>query len=405
MTRNHPFGRGSESNVLGEIGSRCRLRGQNRGVRKRWLVLGLVVVVGGGAGTAGYLSRDRGTARQAAVSTAVVDNGPVTMSVAATGTVAASSARSLSFTVDGEVSAVSVQAGAKVAKGAVLASVDAADATGAVADAQDSLDTAEDQLKTAKETAAAAAVAAQVAAAAEAKATAASEAAPSAAVPAKAAASAEAVSTNSANGGVDAIFIAQEKVNQAEITLQEAKAALAGTTIKAPVAGTIMSLAGKVGTQVTKGETFVTLADTNAMKVEADFPEADAGALAVGQTATVTLADRVGEAFAAQVVQVDPVGADDGTLVTYGVVLAFSDSPADLLVGQSAAVQVTTGKVASALRVPSTAVHDVSRRTGQVLVRAGNTSTEQSVEVGLMGDQYTQITSGLAAGDVVVRSW
>jgi HlyD family secretion protein len=363
-------------------------------VRNRWLVLGLVVVMGGGAGTAAYLSRDHGTAAKAAVPTAVVDTGPVTVSVAATGTVAASSTPGFSFTVDGEVSAVSVQPGAKVAKGAVLASVDAVDATTVVADAQDSLDTAEDQLRTARATASAAARARAKAETATSKATASAAAMP------------DTRSNGGASGsGTDAIFTGREKVNQAEFALQEAKVALAGTTIKAPVAGTIMSVAGKVGTQVTKGETFITLADTSALKVEAEFPEADAGALAVGQTATVTLADRVGEAFAAQVVQVDPVGADSGTLVTYGVVLAFSQAPEDLLVGQSAAVQVTTGRVASALRVPSTAVHGIAGGRGSVLIRAGNTSTQKNVEVGLQGAQYTQIKSGLTAGDVVVRSW
>jgi multidrug efflux pump subunit AcrA (membrane-fusion protein) len=89
---------------------RRRAPGQNRGVRKRWLVLGLVVVAGG-AGTAVYLTRDHRTTK-----TAAADVGAVTVSVASTGTVEASSIRSLSFTVDGTVTAVKVRAGAKVAK-------------------------------------------------------------------------------------------------------------------------------------------------------------------------------------------------------------------------------------------------------------------------------------------------
>jgi HlyD family secretion protein len=101
------------------------------------------------------------------------------------------------------------------------------------------------------------------------------------------------------------------------------------------------------------------------------------------------------------VVQVDPTGTSDGTMVRYGVLLSFVDAPEDLLVGQSAAVRVTTGSKGSVLRVPSTAVHDVAGTTGTV----SKGGAAVPVGVGLRGDQYTEITSGLGEGDVVVRSW
>ena len=57
----------------------------------------------------------------------------------------------------------------------------------------------------------------------------------------------------------------------------------------------------------------------------------------------------------------------------------------DLLVGQTAAVRVTTGSAGDVLRVPSTAVHDIAGDTGTVL-RDG---VQVKVGVGLRGDQYT----------------
>jgi len=57
------------------------------------------------------------------------------------------------------------------------------------------------------------------------------------------------------------------------------------------------------------------------------------------------------------------------------------------------------------LRVPSTAVHNIAGTTGTVLRSVGGVHSQVQVGVGLLGDQYTQITSGLAAGDTVVRSW
>ncbi|WFF02700.1 efflux RND transporter periplasmic adaptor subunit [Micromonospora sp. WMMD964] len=205
-----------------------------------------------------------------------------------------------------------------------------------------------------------------------------------------------------ARAGGDPILDAQRKVNQADDALAAAEDAQSGTKITAPIRGTVLTVAGTVGSKVDRGATFITLADTFAMQVEADFPEADAAAVAIGQHATVGLADHVGHTFPATVVQVDPVGTSDGTMVRYGVLLSFVEAPEHLLLGQTAAVTLRTGAVDDALRVPSTAVHDVAGGRGTVRLGAGESRT---VTIGLRGDQYTEVTGGLADGDLVLRSW
>jgi HlyD family secretion protein len=201
--------------------------------------------------------------------------------------------------------------------------------------------------------------------------------------------------------GSDPILSAQQQVISATSTLENAEDALDGATMTAPIAGKILSIGGKVGSQVSSGSTFITLADTYNMLVNADFPEADADRLAVGQSAVISLPAQADQTFKATVEQVDPAGTSDGTMVRYGVLLSFVDAPKDLLVGQSATVTVTTGSKMNVLRVPSTAVHNVAGASGTVL----KNGVQVSVGVGLRGDQYTEITSGLPAGDQVVRSW
>jgi HlyD family secretion protein len=204
-------------------------------------------------------------------------------------------------------------------------------------------------------------------------------------------------------GGSDSILSAQQRVVSANTTLANAEDALEGATITAPIAGRILAVSGKVGSQVNSGSTFITLAGTATMQINAQFPEADADNLKVGQAAAVTLADQDGKTFKAAVAEVDPIGTSDGTMVRYGVQLAFAAAgqPQNLLVGQSATVAVTTGSKAGVLRVPSTAVHDVAGPSGTIL----KNGVQVKVGIGLRGDQYTEITSGLAEGDQVVRSW
>jgi multidrug efflux pump subunit AcrA (membrane-fusion protein) len=377
--------------------------GQNvKGRRIRWI--GAVIVVGGAVagGVIGALARDDAD-RPAAIVVAVVDRGAVTLDVATTGTVEPATTRSLAFTVTGTVEKVQVRAGNKVSKGQKLAALDDTEAIDDLNDAKSSLDEAEDRLADART------VVARATASATTCARTGTTAEPAVAgiraqVEAQGRAATPCATRGYPDTGSDQVLTAEQQVNRAERAVEVAEKALDGAAITAPIAGTVVAVEGKVGDQVRSGSTFLSLADTYAMQVHADFPEADAGALTAGQTATISLADS-DDVYAAEVVQVDPAGTSDGTLVRYGVLLSFADSPADLLVGQSAQVKVRTGEVKDALRVPSTAVHDVSGGSGTVLVRTANRSEERVVAVGLRGDQYTEITGGLEQGDQVVRSW
>jgi HlyD family secretion protein len=423
---------------MGELAAAWR-GGRWRGGRRRWVLLVVAVVVLALAAYGVVHALTAGaSAKPKPPATAAVDSGAVTTEVATTGTLQPAQTRSLSFSVAGTVASVAVRAGTTVTPGQKLATVDDSDAAAAVDSAQDALDDAQDALTEARSNASktstsTACTGVNVPAAyptvspsptptatASPKPTATHSAAPTrsatkGATPQRSSGSSTCSSSGrsgsgtqgsgSQGGGTDAVYSAQQRVTQATVTLENAQEALDGTTITAPIAGRILSVAGKVGSQVSASTAFISLADVYDMQISADFPEADADRLAVKQAAVATLADRTGQSFKATVVQVDPVGTSDGTMVRYGVLLSFVDPPKDLLVGQSANVRVTTGAANDVLRVPSTAVHDVAGSTGTVLRKAGGVSTSIKVGVGLRGDQYTQITSGLSAGDTVVRSW
>ncbi|MEU4222050.1 HlyD family efflux transporter periplasmic adaptor subunit [Actinoplanes sp. NPDC026623] len=413
-----------------------------RGRHRRWVwtAAGIVAVLLLVAGTVRALTAGAGE-KPAAAATVAVDRGAVTTAVATTGTVEPAQTRSLSFSVAGTVEGVKVRAGTMVTPGQVLASIDDTSAAAnvdsareALADARDALAEAEDDASSTPTTSSGCVVAAAYtspsatpggspSASATASPPAATTAPTRTTTPARGGTPAPATTPPARGGGPttgascaapgggtsgggpgqggDAVLSARQRVNQAEVTVANAEDQLEGATITAPIAGRILSVAVKVGSQVSAGSAAVTLADVFDMQINADFPEADADRLAVRRKAVVTLADRAGKRFGATVVQVDPVGTDDGTMVRYGVLLSFDDAPKDLLVGQSAAVRVTTGAAADVLRVPSTAVHDVAGDTGTVL-RGGAPVT---VGVGLRGDQYTEITSGLTEGEAVARSW
>ncbi|MGW0591710.1 efflux RND transporter periplasmic adaptor subunit [Streptosporangium sp. NPDC002607] len=204
-------------------------------------------------------------------------------------------------------------------------------------------------------------------------------------------------SAGGAGRGTLSVEQAEARVKQAQAELTDAKEELAGVRIVAPTDGTVMSVAGAVGDSADTG-TFLTLGDLDELQVEALFTESDIGSLELGQQAAITLATRQGKRYTGTVTGIAPTATTTDRLVRYGVTIAFDEPPADLMVGQTASVTVTVAKSAEALYVPAQAVR-TSAGVSRVTVQGG---VERVVETGVRGDQYVEITSGLAENDRVV---
>ena len=362
-----------------------------------------------------------GTAVPVASSTTTVQRGTVTLAASAAGTITAADTRGLSFSVAGTLTEVNVKAGDLVTVGEVLARIDptAAQATvdtaaSRVADAQDAVDRA-----------------VKAAAVPTCPPTTAPAPAPTGS-PSPGATGRPGGGTGAGGGGgtgggggagaggtgtnvtptctpagrsaptTDNLLSTQQQLNNAQLALRQAQAKLAGTVITAPIAGRVLSVGGKVGNTASPGGTgFVVLGDIANLAVSAKFSEADVGRLAVGQVASITLPNS-STPLPGKVSQIDPAGTVSNRLVRYGVIIAFDAVPADLLIGESATVLVTTAAATNVLFVASAAVTEVANGAGMVTVRAKGHDEQRKVTIGLRGDQYTEVTSGVAVGDQVV---
>ena len=371
------------------------------GRRGNWIA-GAVIVIGLG-GLAMLVLLPSEAATPPAPTAATVQRGDVTTAVSAAGTVTAVNSRTLSFGAGGTVATVNVKAGDTVKVGQTLARLETDELSEAVDKAVDSVCSAEDSLARAEDEA-------EAQAQAQAQAQASPSPGPSAA------ASGGATPSGGANpsggnstgggsqngGGSDAVLAATQRLNNAELTLAEARRSLSGATITAPVAGKVLSVSGAVGAKVAAGSAFIVVGGLTDVAVTAKFTEADIAELKLDQAATVTMASREGEVYEGRISQIDPLGTISGRLVTYGAVIDFADPPEDLLLGQTANVIVTTAAAIGVLYVPSAAVTAADDGVGTVTVRTAAGDIARSVETGLRGDLYIEIKSGLAEGDVVL---
>jgi multidrug efflux pump subunit AcrA (membrane-fusion protein) len=326
----------------------------------------------------------------------------------------------LSFTSSAVVTELDVKVGDQVSAGEVLARIDSTDAQNAVDSAQQQVNIAQTNLTRALAPTPTCAAAAPVALVADPSASRSPSANPSASrspsanpshsasprpSPSRSAGAgspSRPCSTGGTGKGGDPLATAQRQLNNAELALLQAQQRLAGTVLTAPISGRVISVAGTLGSQERPGGTgFIVLGDISDTEVRAQFSEADVAHLTVGQPATITLANRT-EPYPGKVAQISPAGTVTGRLVRYGVLIAFDAVPTDLLFGQGASVAVTTARATSVRSVPSSAVHGIQGGTGTVTVRVGGRDEQRTVSIGLRGDQYTEIRSGLTEGEQVV---
>jgi multidrug efflux pump subunit AcrA (membrane-fusion protein) len=380
-----------------------------------------VVVVVCVAGTAYALTDDDGAPRKAA-STAKAQRGTVDVTVSATGAVEPLESRKLRFTASATVTELTVRAGDQVKAGAVLARIDDAAVRGEVEAAESTVESAQEAVDKAT-TSSATSTATCVAPAAYASpspslsvgtspspvpsATATATAQPSrgtTTAPSRGGATTGCATGGAANTGrgggssSDPVLSAQQQLNNAKLTLEQARTKLAGTVITAPVDGRVLSVAGTTGGNASANSDFIVLAGTSDIAVRAQFTEAEVADLAVAQKVRITLPDRAGEPLTGAVLQIDPAGTTSNRLVRYAALMTFDAPPEGLLFGQSATVAVVTRTVSDVLYVPTTAVG----ADDTVTVRAHGRDERRTVGIGLRGDVSTEIRSGLQAGDEVL---
>ncbi|WP_088283867.1 efflux RND transporter periplasmic adaptor subunit [Kineosporia sp. A_224] len=221
---------------------------------------------------------------------------------------------------------------------------------------------------------------------------------------------------------------ARSSVADAQAAVDEAQETFDDTTLVAPHAGTVLSIASDVGDTVgsssssagssgsassagatstgssattsTGSSGFIELADLTDLQVTASVAEADAADVEKGQAATVTLSATDTE-VAGTVTNVSVSGTTSSNVVTYPVTVTLDEVPDGVRLGASVSVSITTGSAEDAIVVPASAVTTTGNRS-TVTVLDNGTEKRVAVEVGIEGDSGVQITSGLTVGQTVV---
>ena len=225
---------------------------------------------------------------------------------------------------------------------------------------------------------------------------------------------------------------ARAQISQSMAELSSAQLDLRRTTIIAPASGVVINKLVEPGTTVAANfqtpNLFEIAADTTRMQVEASVDEADIGQIAEGQQVRFTVDAYPDETFAARVDQIRKAANENQNVVSYLVILGVDNSSGKLLPGMTANVEVITGQKQKVTRVPTAALRfrpreadrdDAEKKDSAKAAKASKADEptvylvssdplkpkRRIVKIGLQGEDYTEVVSGLRAADkVVVRS-
>lgn len=201
-----------------------------------------------------------------------------------------------------------------------------------------------------------------------------------------------------------------QNIKVAEARIEQSKAQMERSLLRAPFAGIVAEINGEIGEFVTPSPVgiptppAVDVVDTSCIYVTAPIDEVDAPRIREGMPARVSLDAFRDRTFAARVRRVAPYVLDvEKQARTVEIEAELQDiQSATLLPGYSADVEVILQERADTVRIPTRALIDGKRV--YVFDAADGRVHAKDVQTGLRNWEYVEVTSGVSEGDLVVTT-
>lgn len=203
---------------------------------------------------------------------------------------------------------------------------------------------------------------------------------------------------SNAGQGAD-VRLAEAALAQARAAVQSAEARLAYTTVRAPVAGVLISRAVERGDVVQPGKVLMQLSPAGAARLVAQIDEKNLAVLAIGQVTTASADAFPAQRFPATLAYINPgVDAQRGAVQ---VKFDVPQPPAFLRQDMTVSIEVEVGRRPGALVVPDEALHVSADGKDAVFVVSDGRARERVVRTGVRQGGKVEIVEGLESGVTV----
>lgn len=182
--------------------------------------------------------------------------------------------------------------------------------------------------------------------------------------------------------------------------LRELKQYQKNPEVKSEYDGYIATMDALEGMPYEKDQQLCTIADSGTLNLKVEIDELDIDGVKVGQSASVVFDAFEEETYEGTVEKISGVGSNVGGVTTYVVTIAMNGN-AHLKDGMSATATITLDTKNDVLLVPVDAIETVDGQK-YVEVTDGENTQQRAVTLGLINDEYAEVTEGLSEGENVV---
>jgi macrolide-specific efflux system membrane fusion protein len=189
---------------------------------------------------------------------------------------------------------------------------------------------------------------------------------------------------------------------QAKLNLDRALADLAAATIVAPMDGVVLDVMSTKGDAASPGGGLIRLADQNAHEIQTTVIEEDLPWVQPGQVVDIFFDAQPDAQVQGTVSRIVPQRVQGSDRPLYYVYISIPELPEGVVADMTVDTSIILDQRTDVLRLPRSLVSARSGGTAVVTVWGNNASEERLVEVGLRGDTYIEILSGIAGGEEVV---
>ena len=202
---------------------------------------------------------------------------------------------------------------------------------------------------------------------------------------------------------------ALESKSEYTAKIKELQKQVTGATITSPVNGTVIGLSVNKGSLIAEG-LIASIQESEDYKVTVSISESQILKVKTGMKAVLTVVatgDKVYNGTVTKVVKI--AGSTEEGNVGYSAVITIDDKNTELLIGMTAKCKIYLKESNASLAIPYDAIH-YDNENKEYVYKLEKTSEEEYkivytyVTVGTKGSYYTEITSGLSEGDVVLSS-
>jgi HlyD family secretion protein len=206
--------------------------------------------------------------------------------------------------------------------------------------------------------------------------------------------------------------LAKNSLESAQRALAIIDEHLTKTEVRAPFNCTVLTRPVSIGQAVSGSDGFnggtevLTIADLNAMIINAQVNQADVPRLKVGETVEVTVEAVAGLRATGTVERISPQAIIKNNIKGYPSRIVLTNVDARIRPGMTANVKIPVASANNVTAVPLAAVFteknpDTSQMERFVYVQQGETFDKRNVKVGVSDYTSAEIQEGLKAGDVV----